>query len=138
MLTNTLINAYLIIRNSWVIHPYPDSCVCVCMSKCVSEPCVQSTAILPGILQCSAAPWESPPQTQFFSCRRSRGDRCIYSSTTSLQHTRKISTHHCMCKYTSAHGISVCSSMCLPDEEDMVTHNPFLLGPPLAPPSAQF
>lgn len=63
-----------------------------CMSESVSEPCVQSTASSLDILRCSAAPWGSPPQTRSSSCTRNRGDRCTYSSTTSLQHTTNSST----------------------------------------------
>lgn len=110
--------------------------VCVCMSKCVSEPCAQSTAICPDILRCSAAPGESPPRTRSSSCKRSRGDRCTYSSTTSLQHAKKTSTHSSTCTCTCI-SACVCVCTCLPDEDDMVTHSPFL-EPPLALLSAQF
>lgn len=81
----------------------------VCVSVQVSEPCVQSTAISPDILRCSAAPWESPPQTQSFSCKRSRGDRCTSSPTTFLQHARKTSTH----SFINIISISECFWMCI-------------------------
>lgn len=113
-------------------------CVCMCMSKFVSEPCVQSTAISPDSLRCSAAPWESPPLTQSFSCKRSRGDRCTYSSTTSLQTKVTTSTHSSMCKYTVYASVRVSACARLPVEDDMVTHSLFFLGSPLALPSAQF
>lgn len=42
-----------------------------------------------------------------------------------------------MCKLTCT-SVCFCMYMCLPDEEDMVTHIPFLLGPPLVLLSSQF
>lgn len=58
----------------------------VCMSISVSEPCVQSTAISPGIVRYSGVLGESPGQTRSFSCKHIRGVHYTYSSTTSLQH----------------------------------------------------
>lgn len=101
----------------------------------MSQPCVQSTAIFLDILRCSAAPWESPPQTQSFSCKCNCGDRCTYSSTTSLQQIRRISKSSGMREYTC---ISLCFWMCVPVEEDMVTHRPFFLRSSPARCSAQF